>query len=173
MPTRPEPTEYDPVFATYIDKVPEGDILSILTENAERTLALLASCPEAREQHAYAPGKWSIRELVGHVIDAERLFAYRALHFARGDTTPLPGTNSSAWAQRANAAERPLRALAAELASVRGSTVNLFASFDAPTLEATGVAGGRRFSVRSLAYMIAGHEIHHRGVLEDLYLEKR
>lgn len=172
MQVRPESSEYDPFYATYVDRVPDGDILSLLAESVDETLALLATCPEDRELYRYAPGKWSIRELVGHVSDAERLYAYRALHFARADPSPFPGVDSRGWAERSNAADRPLASLAEELASVRAATVRLWSSFDAATWAATGVASGRRFTVRSLAYMIAGHEIHHRGVLESRYLDR-
>jgi len=171
MQVRPQASEYDPFYSTYVDKVPDGDILAILAESVEATLALLGTCPEDRELYRYAPGKWSIRELVGHVIDAERLYAYRALHFARADPSPLPGMDSRVWAERSNAGDRPLASLAEELASVRAATVSLWASFDAVTWTAAGVASGRRFTVRSLAYVIAGHDIHHRCVLADRYLE--
>ncbi len=169
MQIRPEESEYDPFYATYIDAVPDGDILSILVESMEETMALLGTCLKDREQYRYAPGKWSIRELVGHVVDAERLYAYRALHFARAAGSPLPGMDAMAWAESSNASDRFLSSIAEELLSVRAATVGLFSSFDAAAWTATGVASGRRFSVRSLAYIIAGHEIHHRGVLEDRY----
>ena len=167
MRIRPEPCEYDPFYATYVQAVPDGDIVSILAASVEVTMDLLETCPSEREQFRYAPGKWSIRELVAHLADAERLYAYRALHFARADASPLPGMDAVAWAASSNATDRPLTAVGEELASVRAATVGLFSSFDSPHWAATGLAG---FSVRSLAYIIAGHEIHHRRVLEDRYL---
>ena len=170
MRTRPETSEYDPFFATYIDRVPDGDILSTLTTSIEQTEALLRSCPTERERYRYAPDKWSIRELVGHIIDAERLYAYRALHFARADPSPLPGMDPADWARNSNASDRPLPDLADELLQVRAATVGLFTSFDEPISKKTGIAGGRSFSVRSLAWVIAGHEIHHRHVLAERYL---
>lgn len=170
MQARPETSEYDPFFSTYIDRVPEGDILSTLATSLQQTEAQLHSCPTDRERHRYAPDKWSIRELVGHIIDAERLYAFRALHFARADPSPLPGMDPADWVQSSNASDRPLPELIDELLDVRAATVGLFSSFDEAILKATGVAGGRRFSVRSLAWVIAGHEIHHRQVLAERYL---
>ena len=167
---RPDSSEYDPFFATYVDRVPDGDILSILATGIEKTSALLYSCPTDWERHRYAPDKWSIRQLVGHIIDAERLYAFRALHIARTDPAPLPGIDPGVWAESSNASDHPLPSLVDELAAVRAATVSLFSSFDEAILKATGVAGGRKFSVRSLAWVIAGHEIHHRGVLEERYL---
>jgi len=166
---RPESSEYDPFFATYVDRVPDGDILSTLATGVEETLALLRSCPTDWEQHAYAPGKWSVRQLVGHVIDAERLYAFRALQFARRDPAPLPGIDPNVWAASSNSSDRQLSLLRDELATVRAATLGLFSSFDDATMQATGIAGGRRFSVRSLAWVIAGHEIHHRRMLEERY----
>ncbi|MCP4205380.1 MAG: DinB family protein [bacterium] len=171
MRNRPETSEYDPFFSTYIDQVPDGDILSILAESLEKTMTLLATCPEDQERYRYDPGKWSIREVVGHISDAERLYAYRTLHLARADPSPLPGMNPLVWAGSSNASDRPLSHLVEELAAVRAATVRLMSSFDEATWRATGVAGGRPFTVRSLAYVIAGHEIHHRSVLEERYLD--
>lgn len=171
MHPRPDPSEYAPFYATYVDKVPAGDVVSILADGVEETLALLATCPEDRERYRYAPGKWSIREVVGHVVDAEHLFFYRALHFARGDRSALPGVDSEAWAARANAGDRPLSSLWEELAAVRAATLCFFSSLDAQAWDRSGVASGYRFTVRALAYTIAGHEIHHRGVLADRYFD--
>ena len=169
MQTHPERSEYDPFYLAYVERVPEGDLLSILSESIDKTVALLRKCPAERERYRYAAGKWSVRELVGHVIDAERVYSYRALHFARADRSPLPGMDAPAWLRNSNASDRSLSSLAEELAAVRSATRCLFASFGTADWSGTGVASGRRFSVRSLAYIIAGHEIHHRGVLEDRY----
>ena len=171
MKIRPKASEYDPFYSTYVDKVPDGEVLSILAESLEKTRSILRTCPEDREQYRYAPGKWSILELVGHMVDTERLFAYRALHFARADPSPLPGMDQGVWSGTSNASDRRLSALAEEFSAVRSATLSLFSSFDSEILMSTGIASGCRFSVRSLAYVIAGHEIHHRGVLEDRYFD--
>lgn len=167
---RPDVSEYDPFYSTYVDKVPEGDILSVLEASAEQTLALLECCGETQASFRYAPGKWSISELIGHVIDTERLFAFRALHFARQDPSALPGMDQDVWAASSNASGRSLSSLATELATVRAATLSLFSSFDERIVATTGVASGCRFTVNALAYVIAGHEIHHRGVLEERYI---
>lgn len=167
---RPEPSEYDPAYSAYVDTVGPGDVLSLLSDGIGRTLSLLRTCPRDREQFRYEPGKWSIREVAGHMADAERLYAYRVLHLARRDPSPLPGMDRHVWARASNASRRPLAELAKELASVRAATLSLFASFDPSTSTVAGVAAGRSFTVRSLAFVIAGHEIHHRRILEERYL---
>ncbi len=168
---RPEPTEYFEFYDTYVRRVPDRDILLVLEENLAETLALLATVPAELEEHRYAPGKWSVREVIGHVIDAERVFAYRALHFARRDAAPLPSMEEGDYARNSNAGRRPLRDLADELAAVRRSSILLFRSFDAEMLGFRGTASGYEFSVRSIPYIVAGHEIHHRSVLAERYLK--
>lgn len=167
---RPEPSEYDAFYRTYVDKVPAGDVLEILDREGACTVALLSGVPRERETYRYAPDKWTIRELVGHLIDTERLFAYRALAFARADPAPLPGMDQDVWAEASNAARRPLAELRDELALVRRSSVALFAGFDDAAWDRRGVASGCEFTVRAFPFIIAGHEIHHRGVLEARYL---
>lgn len=166
----PEPSEYHEYYGGYIEKVGAGDILSLLqTENA-LTLALLRQVPLPMEDYCYASGKWSIKEVIGHVIDSERMFAYRALSFARCDPAQLPSFEQEHYARFSNAPSRSLSELADELESLRRSNVLLFRSFDDETSTRRGIASGVEFSVRALAYIIAGHEIHHRRVLEERYL---
>lgn len=167
---RPAPDEHDPYYSTYVDKVPDGDVVVTLRSEGEAMLALLGTVPAELESHRYAPGKWSIREAVGHVVDTERLFSFRALHIARADPAPLPGMDQEVWAGASNAGERPLASLAGELAAVREATVHLFESLDGEAWERRGVASGLAVSVRALAWIIAGHEIHHRRVIEERYL---
>lgn len=167
--TRPDPSEIDPFYHPFIDRVPDGDIVETLRGGIERTLPLLEACPAERETFRYEPGKWSVRDLVGHLADSERLYAYRALHFARRDRAPLPGLMSEHWVERSNADSRSLSTLASELEAVRGATVALFDSLGPEDWSATGVASGRSFTVRSIAWMIAGHEIHHREILRERY----
>ena len=168
---RPDPSEYFEYYDTYIRRVPDRDVLSVLQENLDATLALLSNVPVELEEYRYAPGKWSLREVIGHVVDAERVFAYRALHFARRDPAALPAMEEGDYARASNAGRRPLRDLADEFEAVRRSSILLFASFDAEMLSLRGTASGYEFSVRSIPYIVAGHEIHHRLVLVDRYLE--
>jgi hypothetical protein len=164
---RPEPSEHHQYYGRYISKVPDGDIIRILEDGVERTLALLARIPAERADHRYAPDKWSIKEVVGHLIDT---FAYRALCFARKDPAPLPSFEQEQYAQFSNASSRSLTDLAEELGLVRKSHVALFKSFDDESSVRRGVASEREFSVRAFPYIIAGHEIHHRQILKERYL---
>jgi len=167
---RPEPTEYNPYYEKYVSLVPAGDISDTLSRQIEETLALLRSIDEARAGHRYEPDKWSIKQVVGHVCDTERIFAYRALRFARGDDTPLPGYDQDEYAQSANFDARTLADLTAELASIRAATVALLRSLDADAMQRRGKANDNEVSVRALAHIIAGHELHHVQVLRTRYL---
>ena len=167
---RPRPDEYDSFYETYVGKVPEGRLAETLAEAPAALDRLLASLAPADESFAYAPGKWSIREVLGHVVDTERLFAYRALHIARGDPSELPGMDQEVWAAGSNAAKRPLADQLREFHALREANTTLFASFDEEILARRGTASGCGFSVRALIHIVAGHEIHHRGVLERNYL---
>lgn len=169
---RPEPDEYAPYYETYLARIPAGDLLATLEREEARLLATIRAVPPDRETHAYAPGKWTIRELVGHVIDAERVFALRALWFARGADTPLPGFEENRWARTSNAAERALSLLGEELVAVRRASVALLRGLDGPALDRRGVANGVEFTVRAAAWIIAGHALHHRIVLEERYVQK-
>lgn len=167
---RPERSEYADYYGLYIGRVPEGDVRELMASEIESTLELLRGVPAERETYRYAEGKWSVREVVGHMIDVERVFAYRALAFARQDPAPIPGMEQDRWALASNAGRRPLGELADELELTRRAHVALFRSFDDEMALATGVASGFRFSVRSLAYCLVGHDIHHREVLAERYL---
>jgi len=170
MIARPQPDEYFEYYGRYIGMVPDGNVCSILADEARITLDLLSKVSPDREGYAYAPGKWSIKEVIGHVTDAERVFAYRALSFARRDPAHLPSMEENEWADISNANQRTLVELADEFAAVRRSTVLLFEGFDDEMSRLRGTASGNEFSVRSIAYIIAGHEMHHRGVLQERYL---
>ena len=167
---RPDKTEFAPYYGRYIDKVPDGPIVDVLASGMNETLALLRSIPEARADHRYAPGKWSIKEVVGHVIDGERVFAYRALRFARRDETPLASFEQDDYVAAGNFGARTLSDLADELETVRRATIHLFRHFDETQISRRGTAADNPVSVRALAYIIAGHEAHHRGVLREHYL---
>jgi DinB superfamily len=166
---RPDATEYAPSFHRYVAQVPEGDLLRILEEQGRETQRLLARLSEPQALHRYAPGKWSVKEVVGHLMDSERVFAYRALHFARADVAALPGFDEQAWVPAGNFDARPLPALAAELDHVRRGTLALFRSLDAATWARRGTANSHEISVRALAYVIAGHERHHVAILRERY----
>lgn len=167
---RPGTDEYAPYYGTYIGKVPDGDLRAMLASQLAETLALIRSIPESRGGHCYAPDKWSIKGVLGHLADSERIFSYRALRIGRGDTTPLPGFEQDDYVPMGNFDARTLRDLADELAAVRQATLHLFAHLDQSAFERRGTASGKPVSVRALAYIIAGHELHHVDILKTRYL---
>ena len=167
---KPDTTEYLPYYGKYVSMVPDGDIISVLGNQMEETAGFLESIPESRAGFRYAPDKWSIKELVGHMIDTERIFAYRALRFARNDKTPLPGYEQDDYVNNASFDRCTLTDLASELKSVRQSTLFLFKHLDENAWMRRGVANDSEASVRALAHIIAGHELHHREILRSRYL---
>lgn len=169
---RPDHTEYLPYYHRYIALVAEGDIVTTLEAQNRSTLALLRSLPETKAAFRYAPGKWSIKELVGHLTDAERIFADRALRFARNDETPLPGFEEDDYVRHGSFDAYPLADLAEGFECVRRSTIFLFKHLTAEAAARRGKANNAEISVRALAYVIAGHEIHHMNVLRTKYLVK-
>ncbi|MEO5903060.1 MAG: DinB family protein [Gemmatimonadaceae bacterium] len=167
---RPVEGEFLPYYGQYIDKVPDGDIVETLKSQVSETLALIRSIPAGDSDKRYAPDKWSIREVVGHVIDAERIFVYRALRFARADSTPVPGFDENTYAKNGPYSHVSLADIASELEHVRAATVHFFGNLEEQALSRRGSANGAEISVRGLAYVLAGHEIHHVGVLRTRYL---
>jgi uncharacterized damage-inducible protein DinB len=166
---RPAATEYPPYFARYVDRVPEGDIMAELRENSARLEATLAAIDEARGTYRYAEGKWSIRQTIGHLIDTERIFVYRALRIARADKTPLAGFEQDDYAAAAGSDERQLSDLREELRALRESTVRFFASLPDEAWTRTGVVNGYEISVRALAHITVGHAMHHLHGLAERY----
>jgi uncharacterized damage-inducible protein DinB len=166
---RPAADEFAPYYQRYIDKVAGSDVLPALAGQIETTASLLSGLSEPRALHRYAPGKWSVKEVVVHMADSERVFAYRALRFGRNDVTPLPGFEENDWAPESRADARPMAAILAELTAVRAASLALFRSLDATALIRRGVANGQPMSARAAAWVIAGHEIHHIGVLREKY----
>jgi hypothetical protein len=166
---RPASTEHAPFYLTYVSKVPDSGLLPLLESQVGRYRAMLGSLPESRGDYAYAPGKWSIKQVVGHVIDAERVFSYRALVFARKDPASLPSFDENAWIQPAGFENRTVQDLLSEFASVRDSTLALFRHLPQEAVTRTGVASNNPVSVRALGYIIAGHALHHGGVLIERY----
>lgn len=167
---KPGPSEHESYYELYIGQVPDGDVLEILEAQVAVTLDLLASVPPELERHRYAPGKWSVREVVGHIIDVERVFTHRAFTMARRDPEPLAGMDQDVYAAESRADARALADLAHELATVRAATLALFRGFSDDVWMRRGVASGYSFTVRTFPYIIAGHEIHHRVGLETHYL---
>ncbi len=167
---RPAPTEYGAFYAGYIQGVPDGDLLVFLRAQMRDTRAFLESIPGSKGDFAYAQGKWSVKEVVGHVSDTERVMSYRALRIARGDETPLPGFDENAFARVSGAARRTVTDLSGEFAHVRQATLDLLTNLDADAFARLGTASGHAISVRALAYIIAGHEVHHLRVLRERYL---
>jgi hypothetical protein len=172
--TRPDRGECDAYYHRYTSLVPDGEVIATLEREFPRTRALLETVPLARESWAYEPGKWTFREVAGHLADTERVLAGRALWIARDPATALPSLEQNVWASNSNARHRPLSELLDEWASVRAATLTLVRSFDAEALMRVGTASGMRFTVRSFAWIIAGHELHHRKLLQERYgLEER
>ena len=169
-PTRPAKSEFLPFYERYIALVPEGEIVSTLSSQVGETLDLLRGLPTSVSTYRYAPDKWSVNELVGHVIDSERLFSIRALRFARNDPSPLPGFEQDDYTRNSTFDSYPLLELASELEAVRQSTLFLFRHMDEQAWTRRGIANNAEVSVRALAYIIAGHELHHREILRSRYL---
>lgn len=167
---RPSPDDAAAYYFTYIDQVPEGDVFAVLETGVAETRRLLAGLSPAQERHRYAPSKWTIRAVLGHVIDAERVFGYRAFHIARGDAEPLPGMEPDDYARTAGADHRPVAELLDELDHLRRGHLAFFRALDSEAWELTGTASGVTFRVRTLPFILAGHEIHHRRLLADRYL---
>jgi hypothetical protein len=169
MQQRPGPDEYSPLFQGYVDRVPPGDVLCHLRDQKSRTLTLLQGLDEPQGTIAYAPGKWTVKRLVQHVIDGERLFGYRALCIARGEQNSLPGFDEDAYAANDGSDARTLASLTSEYAAVRGATLALFEGLPPEAWARRGTANGKPASVRSLVWITAGHELHHLAVLRERY----
>lgn len=167
---RPAPDEYAPFYAKYVDRIPEGDLLDLLQAQTEETMNLLASITEEQSLGRYALDKWSIRELLGHIIDAERIFSYRALRIARGDRTPLAGFDQNPYVETGAFDQRPWSDLIDEYLAVRQATMTLLRSFDEAAWERRGTASENEVSVRAVGYVIAGHDRHHIAILRERYL---
>jgi hypothetical protein len=166
---RPALGEYDPFYQGYVALVPAGDVRSLLAEQQQIFRRLSVAVPRDRETFRYAPGKWSIREVAGHLGDAERVFGHRAFCISRGEQASLPGFDENAYVARSASDQRPLAELVDELALLREVNLRLLASLDAARWGLSGVANGAPVSVRALAWVLAGHAAHHLGILRDRY----
>jgi uncharacterized damage-inducible protein DinB len=166
----PDPTEYQPYYARYISLVPAADLAQTLDAQLAQSLPILRDIGEQKSLYRYAPGKWSVKEVLGHLIDAERIFTCRALRFARNDQTPLPGFDQDPYVAAGNFDSRPWNDLIAEFEHVRRSTILFFRALTPEQLLKSGTANQNAITVRALGYVIAGHELHHMGILRDRYL---
>jgi hypothetical protein len=166
---RPEPTEYAEFYANYVSKVPGTDAVSVLESQRLQMVQLFAGRSERDGSFRYAPDKWTVKEVLGHITDTERIFTYRALRIARGDQTPLPGFEQDDFVKNGGFGERTLAGLADEFAMVRAASLSLFRSFPQEAWSRRGVASQKEVTVRALAFITAGHQIHHRLILEERY----
>ena len=167
---RPESSEYAPFYANYVAQIPQQNGLLALIESGLMLSKLLKSIPSEKATYRYAPGKWSINEVVQHLIDAEVIFTYRALRIARGDKTPLAGFDENVYAPNAFADDKKLAELILLFEQIRKSSELVFSSFDVSTHENIGTASNFPVSVRALCYITAGHTLHHATVIKERYL---
>jgi uncharacterized damage-inducible protein DinB len=170
--TRPDLDAVPVFYKGYVENVKDMDVIVALTQSSKVALSLFRSIPEDMGEYRYDAGKWSIKELFNHMMDAERIFAYRALRFSRNDKTPLSGFEENDYAPQANAHARSLTQLIDEMERLRATTIDLYNSFTPEMLKREGTANNNKLSVLSLGYVIAGHETHHRKVISERYLRK-
>jgi DinB family protein len=167
---RPETSEYAEYYGKYTGRIPGTNVLPVLEQQLESTLALFRKIDERKAEFQYAPGKWSIKQLVGHIIDTERVFAYRALVFSRNDTTALPGFDQDKWAEQSNFSGLTMAEITAEFEAVRRATIALFRNVEPAAWNRKGTANGKEVTVRALAFITAGHLDHHLEILKSRYL---
>ena len=169
-PLRPQPGEYSPYHEQYISLVKGNDVLAALDNQRRQMVLLLSGRAEADGDLRYAPEKWSLKEVLGHINDTERIMSYRALRISRGDATPIEGFEQDDYVRNSPFAHRPLADLIEDYIAVRRATISLFRNLDEPAWTRRGVANKNEVTVRALAFIIAGHELHHRKILEEKYL---
>ena len=167
---RPEETEYAPHYQSYVERVSESDIMAVLRGELDDLDVLLGRVPAEKETYAYAEGKWTVREIIGHLIDGERVFGYRALCIARGEKQNLPGFDQNDYMLTAPYSHIELEDLLSELRLVRLSNIAMFRSLDEEAWNRAGTANGNEITVRALAFIMAGHVRHHMNVLKERYL---
>src|SRR5688500_8221267 len=166
----PDATEYAPYYSTYISKLPnDADVVSVLERQGPISVRMLGSLDEAAADHRYAPDKWTVREVFGHMIDVERVMTYRALRIARNDATPLPGFDENAWVPAAEFHRVSPADLAKQYGFVRGATVALARSLTPEALARLGSANAKPISARALFWIVAGHERHHLSLFRERY----
>jgi uncharacterized damage-inducible protein DinB len=166
---RPEPGEYAPYYDRYISLVTGSDILATLDAQRRQTMTLLCGRDDDDGDFRYAPDKWTAKQVLGHLCDTERIFAYRVLRIARGDQTPIEGYEQDDYVRNGPFAQLPLSEIIEDYIAVRRATLTLLRNLDEPAWTRRGVANKNEVTVRALAYIIAGHELHHRRILEEKY----
>lgn len=163
--------EYAPFYKTYINTVKNNvELIDLLKDSINQLITVLTDLPEEKQMYAYSEGKWTIKEIVQHLIDTERILSYRALRFSRNDATPISGFDESWYAENSNGNERSYKDLLKELKLVRKSTIMLFKSFSEEMLLFSGTANDSEITVRALGFVIAGHQLHHLNVIKERYL---
>ena len=167
---RPEADEYAPYYGRYISLVGEPDVLAALRKQTSETCALLKGLSEEKSEYRYAPEKWSVKEVLGHITDTERIMTYRALRFSRNDRTPIEGFEQDDYVRSGPFRHCKFQDLLEEFSLVRNATVAFFSCLDHDAWLRRGIANKMEISVRALAYVIAGHELHHRKILREQYL---
>jgi hypothetical protein len=170
---RPESGEYAPYYDRYISLVKGNDIVGILESQRRQMMLLLSGRDEADGDFRYAPEKWTVKEVLGHVCDCERIFAYRALRIARGDRTPMEGFEQDDYIKNGPFSQRPLPEIIDDYLAIRRATLTLFRNLQEEAWTRRGIANNNEVSVRAIAYTIAGHELHHRRILEEKYFASR
>ena len=167
--SRPQPAEYDPYYHKYISLVPEDDIISSLKVQIDEVAELFGGVSEEKGKFAYADGKWTIKEVLSHLIDGERMFAYRALRVARGDKTPIEGFEQDGYNENSHANRRSIAAMIDELTHLREANLMFFSNLEPADWVRTGTANDVEISVRSLAWIMVGHIRHHVAILQERY----
>jgi hypothetical protein len=168
---RPDPSEYDPYYDRYISLVQTDDMAATLQKQAQETRDLLSKVGAERADFRYAPGKWSVKEVLGHVNDTERIMSYRVLRISRGDQTPIEGYEQDDYVAGGKFGRRTLDDLLQEFMTIRNATIQLIRHLDPESAERRGTANQKPVSARAVIYVIAGHELHHRRILREKYLK--
>ena len=166
----PDPSEYVGFYTGYVELVDKGNIINILNRQMHDMFTLINSVPGDKAYYAYEPGKWILKEVIGHIIETERVFAFRAFAISRGEQQPLPGMNQDEYMAGNNYARRSISNLANEYFGVRVSTIHLLSNMTKEMISKKGIASDAEVTVRALAYIIAGHELHHVNLIKERYL---
>ncbi|NRD77918.1 DinB family protein [Bacillus sp. BRMEA1] len=169
---RPNQIEYPEYYLPYVSSVPEGDLLTILKENLEKVITLFDGISEADEHFRYEPGKWSIKEVLSHITDTERIMSYRLLRIGRGDQTPLAGFNEEVYVKGSFVEQLPLKNVLDDFIATRKATITLIENMPQSAWDNKGFANNTEVTTRAVAYIIAGHETHHRNIINERYLAK-
>ncbi len=166
---RPNPDEYSDYYHNYIALINKPNVIEALIQQGQQLYALIQQLTEEEANHRYADNKWSVKEIIGHLVDTERIMAYRALCISRGEQVPLRGYDHNSYVEKADFGNRSLQSLSTEYDALRNANISMFSSFSKEQIQRTGIANNQKVSVRALAYIIAGHEKHHVNILEEKY----